>query len=336
MTGNASIGQAPQEMAGRLPFTVIGGYLGAGKTTLLNHLLSNTVGLRLAVLVNDFGSVNIDVDLIQSHDGETMSLANGCICCSLVNGFAQAIGEIEKRAGDFDHLVIEASGVALPAKIAQYGQMYQLPLDGILVVVDAEQVRTQAENKYVGDTVLRQLAQADLLILNKTDLVPTDELEGLRAWLAGRSPGTPLFKTMQSRVPLDVLLGARADGARNPALARARPDDHGQHHRHGDPYQTWTLERTQPLSRSDLERFASGLGEEIYRAKGFVHLLDDPGRRYVYQQVGARWSVEPGNAWGEALCRTRLVVIGRAGAIGQGSLAALLDGHEPASLSGLA
>jgi G3E family GTPase len=120
--------------------------------------------------------VNIDVELIRRHDGETISLANGCMCCSLVNGFAQAIGQIRARADAFDHLVIEASGVADPAKIAQYGQMHQLPLDGILVVVDAEQVRTQAENKYVGDTVLRQLAQADLLVLNKTDLASADEL----------------------------------------------------------------------------------------------------------------------------------------------------------------
>ena len=118
-------------MTGSLPFTVIGGYLGAGKTTLLNHLLTNARGLRVAVLVNDFGSVNIDVDLIRSHDGDTINLANGCMCCSLVGGFAQAIGQVRNRAESFDHVVIEASGVADPAKIAQYGQMYELPLDGI-------------------------------------------------------------------------------------------------------------------------------------------------------------------------------------------------------------
>lgn len=84
-----------------------------------------------------------------------LALANGCLCCSLVDGFAQAVGQIQRRAADFDHMVIEASGVALPAKIAQHGQMYRLPLDGILVLVDAEPVRNQAENRYVGDTVLR-------------------------------------------------------------------------------------------------------------------------------------------------------------------------------------
>jgi G3E family GTPase len=314
-----------------LPFTVIGGYLGAGKTTLLNHLLTNTAGMRLAVLVNDFGSVNIDIDLIQSHDGETLSLANGCMCCSLVNGFAQAIGEIEKRAGAFDHLVIEASGVALPAKIAQYGQMYRLPLDGILVVVDAEQVRTQAENKYVGDTVLRQLAQADLLILNKTDLVPPETLAGLRAWLAERSPGTPVLETVRSEVPLEVLLGARGDRGKGRVPA---PDRQGHDHAHADQdhvgaYRTWTLERDAPLTRAELEGLAAGLGRDIYRAKGFVYLAEDPDRRQVYQQVGARWSLEPGAAWGASPGRTRLVVIGGAGAAIPEALDRLIAGAIP-------
>jgi G3E family GTPase len=318
MTDVALIGQAMD-----LPFTVIGGYLGAGKTTLLNHLLTNTAGMRLAVLVNDFGAVNIDIDLIQSHDGETLSLANGCMCCSLVNGFAQAIGEIEKRAGSFDHLVIEASGVALPAKIAQYGQMYRLPLDGILVVVDAEQVRTQAEDKYVGDTVLRQLAQADLLILNKTDLVPPETLAELRAWLAERSPGTPLVETVRSEVPLDVLLGAGADRAKVGGHAEHAHHDLDHDH-HASTHQTWTLERSEPLTRPDLERFASALAGDIYRAKGFVLLHEDPNRRHVYQQVGARWSLEPSEPWGEDQRRTRLVVIGRAGAVTADGLAALI------------
>lgn len=295
---------AARGVAPRLPFTVIGGYLGAGKTTLLNHLLTNAAGLRVAALVNDFGSVNIDVELIRSHDGETLSLANGCLCCSLVNGFAQAIGHIQARSDAFDRLVIEASGVADPSKIAQYGQMYRLPLDGILVVVDAEQIRTQAVNKYVGDTVLRQLAQADLLVLNKTDLVSAEELASLRAWLAEQSLGTPLFETTRSQVPLDVLLGAREDGAGAPA------QPHGDHHDHGNAYQTWTLERGEPLTRADLERLAAGLGDDIYRAKGFVQLEEDPEHRHVFQQVGARWTLEIGARWGSQRPYTRLVVIG--------------------------
>jgi len=233
----------------RLPFTVIGGYLGAGKTTL-----------------------------VRDHDGETLELSNGCICCSLVNGFAEAIG-----------------------------QMYQLPLDGILVVVDAEQVRAQADNKYVGDAVLHQLAQADLLVLNTTDLFSPDTLAGLRGWLAGLAPGTPLIETVGSQVPPTVLLGAHHGRTRASADTGA-PDDAGLDHAHA--YQTWTLDCPTPLPRQALE--------------GFVCLREDHKRRYVYQQVGARWSLEPGEAWGMEPRATRVVVIGRAGATSAESLEDLL------------
>ena len=307
-------------MTGSLPFTVIGGYLGAGKTTLLNHLLTDTAGLRIAVLVNDFGSVNIDAELIRDHDGDTINLANDCMRCSLVGGFATAIGAIRKRAGDFDHVVIEASGVADPAKIAQYGQMYELPLDGIIVVVDAEQVRPQATNKYVGDTVVRQFSQADLIVLNKIDLVSTEQRASLRAWLAELAPGAPLLETVDAKVPIDVLLGAHGGRAPvGPDADQARPADHAH------LYQTWTLTRSTPLSRAAIERFASGLGEGVYRAKGFVRLQDDPQRRHVYQQVGARWSLEPGADWGDEPRRTRLVIIGRRGATDDRRLQAFFE-----------
>lgn len=302
-----------------LPFTVIGGYLGAGKTTLLNNLLAPAGGLRLAVLVNDFGSVNIDVGLIRSHDGDTINLANGCMCCSLVNGFASAIGRISERADDFDHIVIEASGVADPGKVAEYGQMYRLPLDAIVVVVDAEQVRTQARNKYVGETVLRQFARADLIVVNKVDLVSVADLAGLRGWLASLAPATPMIEAVHADVPVEVLLGSRRSGAREET-----PSADEGHADHAHAYQTWTLERPVPLSRDALTHFAAGLGEDVYRAKGFVCLEDDPDRRYVYQQVGARWSLQPGAGWDEDPRRSLLVVIGRTGAATQGGLDVLL------------
>jgi G3E family GTPase len=210
--------------------------------------------------------------------------------------------------------------VADPGKIAQYGQMYELPLDGIIVMADAEQVRTQAVNKYVGDTVQRQFTQADLILLNKTGFVSADEIESLRGWLAELAPGTPVIETVRSEVPLAVLLGAH--GGRATARADVRtstPTDHT------DTYETWSLERVFPVSRQAVDRFASGLGEKIYRAKGFVSLEEDPGRRYVYQQVGSRWTLEPGAGWGGEPRRTRLVVIGHRGATSSDRLEAALN-----------
>ncbi len=286
----------------RLPFTVLGGYLGAGKTTLLNNLLAQANGLRVAVLVNDFGEINIDAALIADHDGDTISLANGCMCCSLTNGFAVAISEVLKRVDRLDRIIIEASGVAEPGKIAQYGQMYELPLDGVLVVVDAEQIETQAQNKYVGDTVLRQLAQADLLILNKTDLVGRESLDGLRDWLAERAPGAPMVETRFSNVARDIVLGATTTPR---AVSRFIADDAG----HVGVHRTWTLTRRAPLSRGVFERLAQRLSTRAVRAKGFVRVREAPEQRHLFQLVGKRWTLEDIGLWdGDA--PSRIIVIG--------------------------
>ena len=173
-----------------IPVTVIGGYLGSGKTTLLNALLRGTHGLRLAVLVNDFGSINIDAELIAAHQGDTISLANGCICCSLQDNLGSTFYALAERSDPPDHIVIEASGVADPRRIGRYAQAIPgLQLDGIIVLVDAESIRQQARDKYVGDTVLLQLQAADLLVLSKTDLVTAATVGEVRAWLAAQAPG---------------------------------------------------------------------------------------------------------------------------------------------------
>jgi|APFre7841882630_1041343.scaffolds.fasta_scaffold22012_2 G3E family GTPase len=293
----------------RLPrFTVIGGYLGAGKTTLLNHLLSQAQGLRTAVLVNDFGEINIDAGLVAEHDGDTISLANGCICCSLTNGFAVAIAEVLKRADRLDHVIVEASGVAEPGKVAQYGQMYDLAIDGVLVVVDAEQVKAQSENVYVGDTVLRQLAQADLLVLNKTDLVSPPTLADVKSWLAKKGRGAPIFETKYSKVPLDILVGLNTC-FRTPVWRFSASDP-----QYETVHQTWTLVRDYPIPRATIERFAAQLGKKVFRAKGFVCLSEAPDHHHLFQLVGRRWSLEDyGRCAPDA--QTRLVVIGPPGSM---------------------
>jgi len=309
----------------KLPFTVMGGYLGAGKTTLLNHVLTNTRGLRIAVLVNDFGRVNIDASLVRSHAGDTINLSNGCMCCSIADNFALVMGRLSDRPNDFDHIIIEASGIANPSKIAQYGQMYRLPLDGIIVVADAEQVRAQAQNKYVGDMVLRQFAQADVIILNKIDLITASELARLRGWFAEIASGTPLYETIHAEVPTAVLLGAHKTYPPID-LSDPFPQNHLQNldsNSHG--FESWTVERSHPLSREAIAHFAAHLGADIYRAKGFVSLEKDPAYRYRYQQVGKRWSLEPDSPWEDELRLTQLVVIGRKGGASIQGLEELLE-----------
>ena len=209
-------------------------------------------------------------------------------------------------AVDAAHIVVEASGVANPAKIAQTAQAFGLPLDGVLVVADAEQIRSQGANKYAGDTVQRQLAQADLIIVNKTDLVSTEALAKLRPWIAEHAPAAPIFETSYANVPLAVLLGN--------AVQHSAPVDrsHEHHHAH-DPaarYRTWTLERYEPVKRAAFDRLADRFAREIFRGKGFVYFADNPAHRHLYQQVGGRWTLEDLGPESATVRRTCIVFIG--------------------------
>ena len=288
-----------------VPLTVIGGYLGAGKTTVLNHLLGNNDGLRIAALVNDFGDINIDADLIESTDGETIALTNGCACCTLADGLTTVIAALRARCEDFDHIVIESSGVADPLKIGQIGAAFGFPLVGVAVVVDAEMVRTQSTDKYVGDTVMRQLGSADLLIVNKSDLVAPSELESLQAWLAGTVPDTPRLTTEGGRVDTELLLASlrESDLSATPA---------GSH----DSFDSWSFRTDAPLRRSDVQAFLTALPPGVVRAKGILHLADDTANSYLLQRVGRRTSLLPLSAGSaEDPADTRLVVIGVPGSI---------------------
>lgn len=301
------------------PFTVLGGYLGAGKTTLLNHLLAHGGGLRIAVLVNDFGSINIDAALVRAHAGDTIELANGCLCCSLVSGFAKVLSEVKARAAAFDHVVIETSGVAEPLRVAQMAQAFGFPIDALLVVVDGERIERQAQDKYVGDVVRRQLRQADLLLVNKLDLISEDQRAALPGCLEALAPGVPRLEMARGQLPLELVLG-RHRGATLPGAASEKPEEA---HDHGERFETWTLTSDRPLTRQALEHFARGLPEGMARAKGFVVLADAPEQAQLFQLVGHRWSLEPLET-GRAFSGSHLVVIGRRGAATAAALLELL------------
>ena len=178
-----------QRPAVRLPVVLIAGYLGAGKTTLVNHLLRHAAGRRIAVLVNDFGSINIDADLIAANADEdssadVLSLAGGCLCCSFGDDLLGTLGTLAQRTPPPDVCLIELSGVALPASVVRTAKLSQaVEVVGTLVVADAEHIQRQAADRYVGDTVIQQLKAADWLMLNKPDLVTADALQATAAWL---------------------------------------------------------------------------------------------------------------------------------------------------------
>ena len=278
----------------RIPITVIGGYLGAGKTTLVNHILRST-DERIAVIVNDFGEISIDEDLIVAADSDKLTLANGCICCSLAEGFAAALDTVRSAGVLPTRLLIEASGVADPNQIAAYGHTPGLALDAVVVLADAEQVRRQANDRWVADTVRTQLAAADLVVVNKIDLLAAPEdADALCDWLAGIASGATLVRASRAAVPMDVIFGPelreRAAGRSASTIASSAP---AAHDTADDVFESQTVELDAPVPMPMIEALLSDLPDGVARLKGLVPVTASGGEIviYVVQAVGARTSV---------------------------------------------
>lgn len=283
-----------------IPLTVVGGYLGAGKTTLLNHLLRNAAGRRYAVLVNDFGSLNIDAALIQAEDGALLRLENGCVCCTIAGGMATALHEVAQLDPRPDHVIVEASGVSDPGRVAWYGHVAPFTPEGVVVVADAETIRERCGDAFVGDAVKRQLRAADLLVLNKIDLVEPSRLEETRAWLGQAAPGAAVLPARHGGISPTVLLGLPSRSVRMPE--EAHPD-----------YASWSFSSETPLREPALRERVALWPDAVLRAKGIVRLAEDPGRRYLFHRTGRRWTLVPDRDWGADPPRTDIVLIGLAG-----------------------
>lgn len=275
-----------------IPFTVIGGFLGAGKTTLLNRLLRGETGRRFAVLVNDFGALDIDSRLVVDHGGDTIALANGCLCCTIGDSLVATLLSLLETPGRFDHIVVEASGVADPGRIADLAVLDpRLERDGVIVVVDAAEVRRRAADRRLGDTITRQLAAADLLVLNKIDLA--EDLPALREWLVQQS-AAPVLEARQAEVSLGLLFGLAGRGQPAPAASV-------------DAFASWSYEWRQPVDRDSVQALLQTAG--ILRAKGILRFADAAERRSVLHLVGHRLDVSDGGAWTEGEA-SRLVLLG--------------------------
>jgi G3E family GTPase len=310
------------------PITLLTGFLGAGKTTLLNRILNGDHGLKVGVLVNDFGAINIDADLISAVEENTISLNNGCVCCEVRDDLVDSVEQLLLADRGVDYVILEASGIADPEGVvmtlldARYEQL--LRIDSIACVVDAKGLFIDRENEALTMLKLRQIGFADLVILNKTDLVGPDNVETIRRWIDSHLNRVRIVETNHCDVPLDVLL---AVGRFNPARGEELSPKLGP--RHKTPgFDTWHYQSDTPLTEPALREAIRRLPAAIYRCKGFVYLAEHPNERYVLQGVGRRTTLTPLGPRNDQTPRTDLVFIGAPKSIDTQALQAALEACE--------
>lgn len=302
----------------KIPVTVVGGFLGAGKTTYLNHLL-RTGSARYAVLVNDFGAVNIDAGLIAQHDGTTMTLTNGCVCCSIGGGFLDTLGRILDDAIPFDHIIIEASGVGDPWRIAEIALVEpSLRLNAVIVVADASRISKLLIDSRVGDTVRGQFDRCSLVLLNKVDLLNRTAADAARTTVAALRPDIHIIETTEDTLPV-LPDGEVKATSRFAATAVNDSVDHES------AFHRWSYRRSGTFDRGQLTAALAALPPQLLRLKGQCRIAGDASPALL-QMVGQDWALTPAPADMTAQNDIMLVGVGTDALPDAAALDAILDG----------
>jgi G3E family GTPase len=323
----------PVSIPGRepVPVTLLIGFLGAGKTTLLNRILNDDHGLRVGVLVNDFGAINIDADLIEGVEENTISLTNGCVCCEIRDDLVVSIEQLLSRMDTIDYIILEASGVADPESIVmtflEHRYRELLRLDSITCIVDAEGIFAHADNPDLTMLKLRQIGYSDMVVLNKVDLVGPENVKTIKEWIGSHLNRIRIVEAIHCEVPLEILL---AVGRFDPANV-IRDHQDGEIHTHGPVaaslvFDTWSYETDKPLALEALRTMVRReLPAAIYRCKGIVYAADSPEKRLTLQTVGRRTEIIELDEWGKRQPGTLIVAIGAPGEINSQQLTEQFD-----------
>jgi len=335
-----------ESTANKIPVTVLTGYLGAGKTTLLNRILSEQHGKKYAVIVNEFGEIGIDNDLIIGADEEVFEMNNGCICCTVRGDLVRILDGLMKRKGKFDAIIVETTGLADPAPVAQTffvdeDVQANARLDAVVTVADAKWLSDRLKD---APEAKNQIAFADVIVLNKTDLVSKAELKEIEARIRAINPYAKLHRAERCQVPLSDLLERGAfdldrileiepdflgtgDGQDDDHHQDHHDHDHHDHdrehghhhgglkHYHDEDMQSLSLRTSKPLDPEAFMPWLQGLvareGQKILRSKGILSFQGDDDR-YVFQGVHMMLEGDHQRAWKEGEPReSRLVFIGR-------------------------
>ena len=273
----------------QVPVTVIGGFLGTGKTTLLNHVLTQSAGVRYAVMVNDFGSLSIDESLITEHNGDTISFANGCVCCALGDNLVASIDRLLASKWGPEHFLVEVSGVANPKAIADVATLHPgLRRDLIVTLVDAQSIDDRLNDPRLGDTLVMQLTPADLIVLNKCDLVSPEQIDQVHRYLEQHYTGK-IVTTVQARLPMDVLSDRMILADDDPVVGFEQNATWS--HNPETQFHRLTIELPKTLRTEGLKALLQRHRSQLLRAKGFV--LDNDEQLVSIQLSGKRVDIGP-------------------------------------------
>lgn len=339
-SASAEIMDAPKH---GMPVTIITGFLGSGKTTLLNHILTNQEGLKTAVLVNEFGEIGIDNELIVTTGDNMVELSNGCICCTINNDLAEAVYKILEREDKVDYLVVETTGLADPLPVALTFLGTELRdmtrLDSIVTVVDCENFSLDLFNS---EAAYSQIAYGDIIVLNKIDLVDEGDVDALEVRIREMKAGARILRTTKSQVPLPLILSVglfesdkyfdseesehdhehhhhdhdhHHDHECTPDCGHDHDHEHHHHHHHSnhlenDGFTSLSFESEKPFAIRKFQHFLDNqLPENVFRAKGILWFDESPNR-HIFHLSGKRFTIED-DEWNGRPKKTQLVLIGQ-------------------------